>query len=99
MNRRTTVQDMWTKVDKTSLDGCWIWKGPVHKPSGYGTVSISGKRTYVHTFIYRMFNAIGDSSNQVHHTCTRKLCVNPAHLEALSPSEHHAMHNTKGPRG
>lgn len=67
------------------VDGCWLWTGRVHTVTGYGV--------YAHTTAHRhvwtaLVGAIPAGMHLDHHGpdgCGVKLCVNPAHLECVTP--------------
>lgn len=71
--------------DKSIKQGeCIAWKGAVSS-SGYGVIGAGqGKIDYVHRVSYRIH--IGEIPDSLHidHLCSKKLCVNPDHLEAVS---------------
>jgi hypothetical protein len=72
-------------------DGCWIMDGD---PDAYGVVTRNGKQMRAHRLVFETFNPrINIESMHIHHTCGRPGCVNPAHLEALTPSEHTLLHH------
>lgn len=92
----------WAKVDK-STNACWTWRGHVLN-SGYGISSINGDRGLVHRLVYvRDHGPIGPGL-VIDHTCRNKLCVNPAHLRAVTHKENVRAqglrtNNTSGVRG
>lgn len=80
------------------LDPCWIWVGAVDAASGYGVMYDGSRRRKVgaHRWAFGHFVALAPPGMHVHHRCEQKSCVNPAHLELLTPGEHFKRH---GPRG
>ena len=83
-------------VDKT--ESCWNWTGSAS--SGYGHFTPNGKPTTTHRAMFEHFN--GDVGElDVHHTCKNTLCVNPAHLKAISRKDHRLLESHKKicPRG
>lgn len=74
-------------------NGCWIWQGYV-MPNGYGTKACrkndgSGSRTVMtaHRYYYIHFKGEVPLECHIDHLCRVTRCVNPDHLEAVSPSE------------
>lgn len=65
---------------------CWIWQRATNS-KGYGNFRFCYKRYNAHKWIWQKINKrIADKD--LHHKCEIKSCVNPAHLEELSRSEH-----------
>lgn len=66
--------------------GCWLWAGAISK-SGYGTMTVEGKTRLAHRVSYQTFcGSIGDGLH-IDHKCKVRCCVNPDHLEAVTPLE------------
>lgn len=70
-------------VEKT--DSCWNWTGA--KARGYGHFCISQRPTKTvkaHRFSYELVNGTIPQGLTIDHLCRNTLCVNPAHLEAVT---------------
>lgn len=81
----------WAKVDKNGPNGCWLWTS-ARSRGGYGAYW-NGKReraARAHRLAYRAI--IGDIREdlQLHHICCNPTCVNPLHLQAVTPKIHAA---------
>jgi hypothetical protein len=87
----TPEERFWAKVDKDAACSHWLWTARV-STHGYGGLLVNGKVVPAHRFAYALFNGPIPKGRHVHHKCGNKLCVNPAHLELLTASEHQAGH-------
>ncbi len=74
----------WDKVSPEPNSGCWLWAGAVNH-GGYGKTFDKKRHLRAHRFAYeRIIGAIADGL-QLDHLCRTPSCVNPAHLEAVTP--------------
>lgn len=71
-----------TRVNKTET--CWNWTGCVAN-NGYSKLRIQNKHTSAHRIFYKWFKGEIEDGLQIDHLCRNKLCVNPGHLEAVTP--------------
>lgn len=77
----------------TVLDGeCRIWIGhTVGTKSTYGrfrpTTKAEDPQAYAHRWIYEQVKGPIPEGHQVDHLCRQPLCVNPDHLDAVTPAE------------
>jgi len=71
--------------------GCWLWAGAVNS-SGYaigrlGTPSGARGSDRVHRTAYKLFCGDIPSGYEIDHLCRVRSCVNPEHLEPVTPIE------------
>lgn len=71
------------KVRKGWMGDCWLWTGAVS--SGYGTLYIDNRNVYAHRFSYELHVGPIPHGKQIDHLCRVQPCVNPDHLEAVTP--------------
>ena len=66
------------------VTGCWLWFG--HRDEeGYGRVRAGNRKVYVHRVMHELYIGPIPAGLQVDHLCGVRNCVNPAHLEAVTP--------------
>lgn len=85
-------------IDQHDGEACWHFRGTID-PSGYGQISYLGnKNRRVHRLAYEVFVGPIPEGQQVDHvchnrdetctggtSCLHRRCINPAHLEAVTP--------------
>lgn len=83
---RISVSDrFFAQYEPCPMTGCWLWTGAV--AGDYGQICVDGHRIKAHVFAYeREFGAVPDGL-ELDHLCRVTVCVNPAHLEAVTHRE------------
>lgn len=79
-----TPEKFWAKVEKTET--CWFWRGNVGL-KGYGKFFMAGVAWLAHRLAYTLCVGPIPPGMEIDHLCFTKICVNPAHLEAITPQE------------
>jgi hypothetical protein len=74
----------WGKVKPYGT--CLLWTG-MKNHEGYGRVTVLGKRLAAHIFAYATSCGEIPPGMQIDHLCRNPLCVNPDHLEVVTPAE------------
>jgi hypothetical protein len=87
------ITRVWRRVKVAAANQCWLWTGSTvvdHSwttPRQYGRILINGKQIRVHRFVYSVTRHPVPDGMVVDHLCRNTLCVNPSHLEMVTPGE------------
>lgn len=81
---RKRMEDLY---EINQVTGCWEWQG-IKLPKGYGRRTIKGVTICAHRYFWEKYNKrkIGRGL-QIDHLCRNTSCVNPKHLEEVTPTE------------
>lgn len=87
-------------AQKPASNGCILWTGTINPVSGYGTLSIDHAHHYAHRFSYAHYVGPIPDGMHIDHVChnqdltciddskcLHRRCVNPDHLEAVTPKD------------
>lgn len=69
--------------EPTDTGECWLWKGSFNS-HGYGRFGHPAKMA--HRLVYEMYRGPIPEGLHLDHLCRTKACVNPAHLEPVTPA-------------
>jgi len=76
------LRNFFQKVDLVDDNGCWIW-GSAASSTGWAAY----RGTSASRFAYQWFVGQIPDGLEMDHLCRNRLCVNPAHLEAVTRHE------------
>lgn len=78
----------WAKVDKNGPGGCWLWTASLIPRTGYGAFT-PRSRTGISAHRWAYINTVGaiPEGLVLDHLCRVRRCVNPDHLEPVTPLE------------
>jgi hypothetical protein len=75
-------------TERRGPDECWPWRGFVNDVTGYGKVTVQSRHKNAHRIAYQLAHPGEDiGALVVDHLCRNRICVNPAHLEAVTNVE------------
>lgn len=93
------TERFWSKIDKDP--GCWLWTGGV-TGRGYGSWRDPDRQSHAaHRLAYELLVGPIPAGLTIDHLCRVKICVNPAHMELVTPGENirRARQQTHCPQG
>jgi hypothetical protein len=85
-HRRNNGKTRFVVEDRGHETPCWVWQMKTDR-YGYGHTSVRGKDYMAHRLYYERSVGPIPEGYVIDHLCCIKPCVNPDHLEAVTPSE------------
>lgn len=86
MARRPAIDRFWTFVQRSSPESCWEWTGGVDK-RGYGQFWSGSAGVRAYRWLYERERGPIPTGMHLDHLCRNPSCVNPDHLEVVTPRE------------
>lgn len=90
MNSQTEDAELesrvWSRVNKGAPGGCWLWTGSTDT-HGYAKFKVDGRSVVGHRWFYERLVGPIPAGLQIDHLCRVRHCVNPGHLEPVTPRE------------
>lgn len=89
----------WAKVDKRGPAECWVWTGAqAGSRVAYGVFTDRGRRIGAHRWSHEQYVGPIPDGYEVEHRCHNGLCVNPAHLRAVTHADNERAKTAAGRR-
>jgi hypothetical protein len=80
LNRNRYGRPRW----EVQEDGCWYWVNYVAE-TGYGRLNIKNTVVYAHRWVWEQLQGPIPDGLEIDHLCRVRRCVNPDHLEPVTP--------------
>ncbi len=87
---RTPEERYWSKVNKRGAlwNGSHCWEWSAKRSGGYGQFALThSKLIYVHRFSWELAHGPIPVELRIDHLCRNTICVNPDHMELVTPKE------------
>lgn len=98
MRKSPTVDHLARFFKKVNSRGvCWEWEGQL-TPDNYGRFTARRTTAMAHRWIWEELVGPIPEGYQIDHLCQHTKCVNPDHLEPVTPEENYRRKKSCGPK-
>lgn len=80
------IDRFWRYCEQTNKWLCWEWLGALDR-DGYPRITIDGMSVNAAKYAYEQIVAPIPKGLHTDHLCRNKKCVNPTHIEPVTPAE------------
>ena len=93
----TIEKRLLAKICKNQDTKCWEWIGTKNN-RGYGELFTGGQhhRKLAHRISYELYKGLIPANLEIDHLCRVRHCINPDHLEAVTPKTNFARGRSLG---
>jgi hypothetical protein len=92
MRERTAITpDYWRTEDRGYATPCKIWLRS-QNGWGYGHLWSGGRTRAAHVVMWEQERGPVPAGHLLHHLCEQRDCIEPAHLQPVTPKGHSALH-------
>jgi len=81
-----TLDSLLARSEPEPNTGCWLWTDAMTGVE-YGSVRVAGRALSAHVLVVTLGGRTIPPGWEVDHRCGQRLCINPDHLDVVSPRE------------